>query len=150
MTGVSIVFLTLLLYFIVIPSQIKIKNVHSMGPDFMPKLMIGVFGICGIIMILKNLGAMKGEKGSNLHILRGLAKYWPQVVLLLLLLIYLIIMPMLGFVISSMIFLFFLLWYFGESNAVKNIIVSVIYVLLAWYVFTNFFKISFPKGILGF
>jgi hypothetical protein len=59
-------------------------------------------------------------------------------------------MQYIGFPAASVIYLAVLLLFFGHSKPLASLGLSAVYVAVVYLVFTYAFKISFPKGFLGF
>lgn len=155
-SGLVIVALSLLTYIWIIPTQIKRKANVDMGPDFFPKLMVLIIGICGLVLIAQSAYSLYKDGSLKLDVLKdkkyrmNLKEYKIHIIFLISAVVYLIIMPFTGFVISSILFLIFLLMYFGHSKIVWCIFLSIVYVTAVYLIFLKVFKIRFPIGPLGF
>ncbi len=61
-----------------------------------------------------------------------------------------LIMRVTGFVIPAALFLFGALYLFGSVNLPKNAVISVIFSIAAYFLFTEIFKVNLPQGWLPF
>lgn len=64
--------------------------------------------------------------------------------------VYIMFLEILGFVVMSGLFIFFCSWFLGFKKYIANILTAVIFPLCMYFAFTEFLKISLPKGILPF
>ena len=131
----------------------------TLGPDFMPKVVsVGVF-LLGCIYLIQSVrkyvqnpssGRDKNTKKkksrgelfeSNLD--------WVSAVLIML---YVLSMGKLGFVLSSILYLFsqmYLLSFREKRNHVVISLIAIFTPILIYYVFTRFFYLMLPRGPLG-
>ncbi|MFD1065198.1 tripartite tricarboxylate transporter TctB family protein [Oceanobacillus locisalsi] len=66
------------------------------------------------------------------------------------LLIYIMFLEFLGFVLMTSLFIFFCSWFLGYKKYITNVIVSVLFPVFMYLMFTEFLKVSLPQGILPF
>lgn len=64
--------------------------------------------------------------------------------------LYIFLLEIVGFVLTTAIFIFFCSWFLGYKKFKTNIIVSILFPLFIYITFTQFLKISLPEGILPF
>lgn len=155
-SGIVIVACSLLAYFWLIPSQIRIRRVVSQGPDFLPKLLVIIIGACGVIMVVKSIYSLHKQGKLSMQTIMGssplnsIKTFLPQIIFLVACALYMILMPLIGFITSSILVLTFLLYFFGNTRIMKNLLTSVIYVIVIFLLFTYVFRIKFPMGPFGF
>lgn len=65
-------------------------------------------------------------------------------------LVYIIFLEILGFVLITALFIFFCSWFLGYKKHITNLLVSVIFPVFMYVMFTEFLRISLPQGILPF
>ncbi|OZU88160.1 hypothetical protein CIL03_13630 [Virgibacillus indicus] len=65
-------------------------------------------------------------------------------------LVYIIFLEILGFVLITALFVFFCSWFLGYKKHITNLLVSVIFPVFMYVMFTEFLRISLPQGILPF
>ncbi|MUK90159.1 tripartite tricarboxylate transporter TctB family protein [Ornithinibacillus sp. L9] len=63
---------------------------------------------------------------------------------------YIFLLEILGFVLTTALFIFFCSWFLGYKKHLTNIIVAVLFPLFMYFTFTEFLQISLPQGILPF
>lgn len=154
--GLVLLVLCIVAYFWLVPAQIKAKDDAVLGPDFFPRLLLICCGLCAAGIAAKGALGLKKEGKLNLSAFHDPASrvqfksYGRHLAFLASALAYLFVMPYLGFAIASVVFLTFLLMFFGHSKLAWCALVSLIYVAAVYLVFTVAFKISFPKGPFGF
>ena len=156
-SGILIVLACALIYFWLIPAQIRYRGQAEIGPDFFPRLLVVCGGICGAIIAFQ--AAMKLKKAGKLTPKALLAdpqarvnfkKYARHGIFLGSAILYMVAMQYIGFPAASVIYLAALLLFFGHSKPLVSLALSAVYVAVVYLVFTYAFKISFPKGFLGF
>jgi hypothetical protein len=155
-SGLILLALSIPAYFWLIPAQIRIRELDGLGPEFFPRLMVICCGLCAAGMVIQGLvglgkaGALRLATFTNSEYRIKLVKYVPHLLFLLVALAYLLVMPYSGFVIASVPFLTFLLWFFGHSKIHWCVLIASVSVAVIYLVFTYAFKVSFPQGPLGF
>jgi hypothetical protein len=149
-SGSFITLVCILIYFFIIPTQIKLKANAALGPEFFPKIAVMVIGICALIFTIIQIYSLKDSKTSNNDSFSFSIKgYIKQIIFILFGFAFLIVVEYLGFPIASILLLIFLLFFFGSKGVVKNIVIAVIYGCCVYYLFSSILKISFPTGIFG-
>jgi hypothetical protein len=149
-SGSFITLVCILIYFFIIPTQIKLKANAALGPEFFPKIAVILIGTCSLIYTIIQIYSLKDSKTSNNDSFSFSIKgYIKQIIFILFGFAYLIIVEYLGFPIASILLLIFLLFFFGSKGIVKNIVIAVIYGCCVYYLFSSILKISFPPGIFG-
>jgi len=64
--------------------------------------------------------------------------------------VYIMFLEMLGFILMTAIFIFFCSRFLGYKKHITNVIVSIVFPIFMYFVFTEFLRISLPQGILPF
>ncbi len=155
-SGIVTVIFSLFMYFWMIPRQVKVREGIVRGPDFLPKLLIGLIGICGVIMVvrgivfLKKQGELSVKAIAGEHLAIGLKRFFPQIIFLGVSIVYLLVMPYIGFITASIPLLVFLLLFFGNTHVLRSVIMAIVYIAVVFLIFTYVFRIKFPMGPLGF
>lgn len=122
------------------------------GPSFYPNLLAYVFIICGLLEIIGGFRKQAGRKPFDLtHFWDSITRPGPLNILLTiaLILFFIFFMEVLGFIVSSYVTLFILMWRFGVP-LFKNIVYSAIFVLLLNVIFAKIFMIYLPSGVLDY
>ena len=148
--GVLITLISILIYIFLIPTQIKIKEGVSIGPDFFPKIAVMIIGLCSLFYTILQIKQLKASKESVMDGFSfDIKDYVNHIVFIASGLVFLTIVRYLGFPITVVLFLIFLLFFFGSKGIPKNIIIAVIYGIAVYALFSTILKISFPDGIFG-
>ena len=131
---------------ILLPSQIReIPGLQTqMSPAFIPM-------ITGIGLILSGLGlilrsSFSGEQPSSVDWDRAIAVRVVTTVLLLI--AYTMLFPIIGFVVTSAVFVAFFTWFFGSRDPVKTAALVVLTPIGVWLFFEKLFRIPLPHGFL--
>lgn len=66
------------------------------------------------------------------------------------LLVYIMFLEALGFVLMTAFFIFFCSWFLGYKKYITNVIVSIIFPVFMYLMFTEFLRVSLPQGIMPF
>jgi len=64
--------------------------------------------------------------------------------------LYIMLFETLGFVLVTVLFIFFCSWFLGYKKHITNLIVSIVFPVFMYVMFTEFLRISLPQGILPF
>lgn len=124
----------------------RIEN-QTIGADFVPKLTaILLFVLSGILFYNGMKQPVSAKKDDFKHNYKG------TFLMFILLCLYVAALDTLGFIISSMIFLFFsllLLTRKEEVHYVRFVIISVVGSVVISFLFTEVFGVNLPAGILG-
>lgn len=119
----------------------------AQGGDFMPKLCSGIWMVLGILLFLFGLREKPAEGGGQVS-LKGFGAT------LALLLVYVLLLKPVGFVITSIVYLFLQMCLFvpAEKRTKKNYIlfavISVVMPFAVNWLFVNVFALILPAGIL--
>ncbi|MCG1009655.1 tripartite tricarboxylate transporter TctB family protein [Salinicoccus sp. ID82-1] len=65
-------------------------------------------------------------------------------------LLYIFLLEMLGFVLVTALFIFFCSWFLGYRQFITNAVVSIIFPVILYMLFTQFLRIDLPQGLLPF
>lgn len=126
---------------------LKIGTVKHPGPAFLPLLCGSVTSFLGILVFLQ----AKRERGEvvekRLWIRQSL---YPIVATLGILVFYAIILEHLGFIVTTLILLLFVLICVARLSWFAGIIVSLISTGACYFIFDYLLKVRLPKGWLGF
>lgn len=141
---------------------IKRMVVTSIGPDFMPKIVAVMMGILSIVLIIQELQKLKRNKqqvenSSENKCLKSFniikfAKANLDIVTLVLIILYAVAMPILGFLISTVVYLFIQMLIMSQNRKINYLaisIISVVFSTVIYFVFTKVLFVMLPSGILG-
>jgi len=126
---------------LIIPSQIPMPLIKSAGvnPQLMPKLVVAIIFICGVLLILQSL-VLKKENVIEVHFKK---EETTAVLVALIMVLYTVLIIKAGFLIGSFVMIIAMLLLFG----VKKIMPYVICFALAigiYYMFVGVFHIGLP------
>ena len=134
----------------------KINVVYSTQHWIFPSIIIGVLVILGIIVVaVEGMGRVKAGKGfitkpgRFFEVNYDKVKFWGTIALLIL---YFLLLPVIGFTVCSIIFVFLFNTLFGGKehlNAkyiLNSVIISVVATLIISILFGTVFNISLPEG----
>jgi putative tricarboxylic transport membrane protein len=146
--------------FIASNSIIKL-TVSRLGADFAPKLVaVGIFTLSIFYLIT----SIKKQKQDNNHAIskkseeegstKEKKKISPLSVLLTvgLLVLYVVFMPMIGFLITTVVYLFFQMYLLAaksERRIPLFVGISIVTSVSVYYLFKSVFYLMLPAGILG-
>ena len=120
-------------------SVFKISSDATVGvaPDFYPKLLFIVIGISGLVTLLN---------GFRREIKKEMPAFnWKAVITVITLLIgYAYLLQLVGFVISSIVFMIAFMFVLGERKPINMIVVPIITSLLIYFLFSKAFMIMLP------
>ena len=128
--------------------RLKLGDFHNPGPGFLPF-------ITGIILISLSLlvflqSGRAGEKAGPKPFLINRQRAWKATVTLIALLVYSIGMDYLGFLVSTTLFLAFLMWAIEPQRWYIVIFGSLLASAASFTIFEILLKSPLPKGIFEF
>ena len=150
--GAGAVILSLVLWFWMIPTQIKTRKAYFNDVAMIPRFSVIVIAVMGIIMMIvscKKAGGIKQVldfSGCKVN-WKGILK---MVLFIAALILYIKLIPVAGFMICTIPFVFGLLWCFGSRPLWKNGIIAVLFAVVAYLLFMYAFRVNLPNGPLGF
>jgi len=122
-----------------------------LGARFFPRVILVFMGIISLMILffgIKNYLRLK--RGSTKEKQSFLYEYKEVIIIFLVTLLYIAGFNILGFLLVSVIFLTFLQWYLNKTLfSYKNFLVSIISVIVLYYVFSRYLHVLFPTGFLG-
>jgi putative tricarboxylic transport membrane protein len=122
-----------------------IGNLGSPGPGYVAFVMGLVIMVLSAIMVLRDVH--KGKEPLS-RLFRG--TNWPRVALTVAaLLLYTILLPYIGFIVDSMILIYFLIFLAGKRNHVVAGIMAIAVSCLSYYLFSRLLQVALPPGLLG-
>jgi putative tricarboxylic transport membrane protein len=128
--------------------KLSLGSFHKPGSGFFPLLTGAFLGICSMMVLLKSYkkSDVSEKRGSFLD-KRGLLKICYVILALFL---YTIGMNYLGFVLSTMLFLGFLLRCIDPKPWSMVISISIVATAASYWLFKIWLDVQFPTGIIGF
>ena len=126
-----------------------------LGPKAFPR-MLGVGLLLGAAMLLveiiRNTAKAKlsaGQGGASSE-LKGDRHHWLVVAIAVWTAIYIVTFEPLGFVLSTAIYLLVLTAYFNRNRWLMNVLTSVLFAVISYFMFTKLLGVNLPLGILPF
>lgn len=122
-------------------------HVMKIGPSFFPNLLAGFLILFSLILIANALrGQSKGEVStlnlSDKGVQRGLVTLVAGI-------LFCVVIDPLGFIISSIVFLTFMMWVMGNRKPALIIATPTAITFAIWLVFEKVLNLSMPAGILA-
>jgi hypothetical protein len=149
-SGGFISILSFIVYFFLIPMQVRLRPAAEIGPEFFPKLAVLIIGITSLTYAVTQAYNLRANKESiKEKYVFDIKNYINHIVFILAGIVFLLIVRYLGFAISAMILTMFLLFLFGSKGIIKNILIAVIYSVTVYYLFSTIVRVRFPVGIFG-
>ncbi len=139
--GISLIVLSFLLFWYA--GRYREVTVHTYGPDLFPRL------LAGLMIVLASSLIFKAFQGKSLKLEERID---PQGFLRVLTAIaicvgYVFLIHILGFAVSTFIFLFTLMGLLKQKGLIIRVLSSVITSLIIWAIFRYFLVIPLPEGI---
>lgn len=131
--------------------KLRLGDLHKPGPGFMPFLAGSLLVLLGLILTLSatlNRSAEKNEiRGRKLWVKEN----WKNILFTLLILFsYLLLLNLLGFIITTFLFFFFLVKLQAPKRWLMPLAFSGITVFLSHLIFSVWLRCPFPIGIFRF
>jgi|SRR5699024_1001970 len=114
---------------------------QGMPPDAggFPKFLSLFLGVCALILLITSL-----KKNKIIKIKADKKAIFVFLLITITLIIYYIALIYLGFIISSIILVFSILYIFEAANVIKNLIISVLIVMVIYYIFHKLLNVPLP------
>jgi hypothetical protein len=128
-------------------------DVHLAGPAFFPRILALILGAAGVWEI--TIGTVKavrdGERPITAESVKNIATSWyaANMALIIALVVFFILMfKPLGFILTALIVVFVLMHRLGVP-VLKNLLASLLFVVVIYLLFGRLFTISLPGGVLS-
>ncbi|MGN0996940.1 MAG: tripartite tricarboxylate transporter TctB family protein [Candidatus Ventricola sp.] len=135
-----------------VPAKVA-KNPFVLQPDVWPKTIIVLLEICLIINIIQIIRKNKGKEdftiGAFLASIPSFLKSKQFLGIVIMVAASLLLEP-LGFMVTSVLVLFFYGLLLGQRNVVQLVIASVCITLVLYIVFNGMLSVNLPRGTIGF
>lgn len=159
-TSAFLIVFSIVMY--VASNSIKKLTVSKIGADFAPKLVASAMLILSIFYLINSIKQLK-KTGSEIPVEKDPAadedtaekkKISPLSVLATigLLILYIILLPMIGFLITTVIYLFLQMYLLADRSERKIpvfLVTSVVTSVSVYFIFKSVFHLMLPAGILG-
>ncbi|KAB7886847.1 tripartite tricarboxylate transporter TctB family protein [Poseidonibacter ostreae] len=119
-------------------------GVNRYGPNFFPQALSALLFIASIALIVQ---ALKGNALKNLESINKKGFIRTSVTLVIAV-SYLYLMQVIGFYISTVMFLFVTMRYLGQRNNLVTFFISLAIASVVYGIFSMFLKIPLPEGML--
>lgn len=119
---------------------------HDMGPKFMPRLMLGALAIEAIFLIILSINKKKTSP-DNEAALKPIFQKRPFIMLGTFLL-YIYLTTLLGYIISTIVFLIVAFLLLGVRNKWSLILTPPLFTMGTYYLFGTLLNIYLPSGSL--
>ena len=135
-----------------VPAKVA-KNPFVLQPDVWPKTIIILLEICLIINIIK---IIKKNKGNPEFSLSAFARSIPvflkskQFLGIVIMVAAALLLETLGFMVTSLLVLFFYGLLLGQKNVVQLAIASVCITLVLYIIFNGMLSVNLPRGTISF
>jgi putative tricarboxylic transport membrane protein len=115
------------------------------GPDrYLAAISVGLL-ICGIWQLA---GGLKGQGSTTGKKKEGDSHTGMIVLVIFVLILYSVLLPVLGYLIGTLLFFPIVFFIFGVRSWVKSLIVGLLTAVIFYAIFEHFAELSLPKGFL--
>lgn len=147
--GSSIFWLMISIYICIHSIRLSLGNVHNPGPGFLFFWSGTVLGILSIVVLLTALTTKRRDTIENQEKIFENVNWMKIIFTLISLVAYAILLENLGFLISTFLFITFLLTSIGAKKFYLVILVALVSTFLSYALFELWLHTRLPKGILG-
>lgn len=120
--------------------------IYVYGPNFFPQVLAVVMAICALVLIFQ---ALKGKALPYTDRIDGRG-FIRTVIAISMSIGYLLLMQVIGFAMSTCVFLFVLMAFLRQQGMVIRIVSCVAVSLIVWSIFRYLLVIPIPTGMLSF
>lgn len=135
-----------------VPAKVA-NNPYALQPDIWPKVIIVLLVICLIVNIVKIIKKNKGKEEFSLkYFLSSIPVFFKSKMFLgiVILAVASLFLELLGFMVTSVLVLFFYGLLLGERKYVRLIVASVLITLVLYIAFSGFLSVNLPRGTISF
>jgi len=130
------------------------EGANLTGPAFFPNVLAIAFIILGILQIIDGSKPQKQPKETKpddevARTQTRKARMKPAIEFIALLIAFILLFEPLGFIVSTLLFLFLLMLLLGLKWW-KSLLYSGVYTIVIYLLFAKLFTVGLPAGILGF
>lgn len=140
--GIGLFILSLIMYFFILPTQIKILTygTYGLSPFVFPKIAILGIMFLSVVLVINSFWKIEEKQYSKM-----VPRSW---IIMLFLIGYLFLIDLIGFLVASGVFLFTLMIYLSRKNWLKYILVIFFFILINYIFFEKILKVMLPRGSL--
>lgn len=142
----SLLILVIAIGYLFFAYQIPVADYTIVKPSMLPIALGWILIILAIALYFIKDSDEEKEKRKTLN----KSELIDLLVILVMLILYAFFLEKLGFVITTLLFIFSSSFYLGYRKYLSLILVSVLFPLTLYYAFTEFLNISLPQGIMFF
>ena len=140
-TGIVLCILSVVIY--LYAEQYSGRGVNKYGPNFFPQALSLLLFLSSVALIIQ---ALRGKALKSLEVVDR-SGFIRATVTLVIAIGYVFLMKVLGFYLSTVIFLFVVMTYLGQKKLWIRILVSILVASAVYGLFHYFLKIPLPEGI---
>lgn len=144
---VGLVLLVIGIVYLVLAYQIPSYPYTEVDADAIPKVLGFLLIILSVFLFLSKDSETEEQKErrkipkKEVGMLLGVAGF---------ILLYIMLLEVLGFIVVTALFIYFCSWFLGYKNHIANGLVSVLFPVILYLMFTELLKMNLPSGILPF
>ena len=121
-------------------------TIYYYGPNFFPQILALAMGLCAVFLIVNALRGKSLSRTDRID-LKGFVR---MLIAICICIGYMFLMQVIGFAMSTSVFLYVLMMFIGQKGYVKRITSSVMVSILVWAIFRFFLVIPLPTGMFAF
>ncbi|SOC40694.1 tripartite tricarboxylate transporter TctB family protein [Salinicoccus kekensis] len=144
---VSIILLLLAIGYLYLSYQLPSFAYTNVDADVLPKALGWLLAVLSIALFFSKDSETEEQKARRDIPRKDLGMI---AIVFLLILGYIFLFEFLGFILVTLLFIFFSSLILGYKNYITNGIVSVLFPVILYFAFTEFLQINLPQGILPF
>jgi putative tricarboxylic transport membrane protein len=143
----SVIWLIVGLFFFIGGLKLGVEKLFSPGPGFFPALFSAILILLSLILFFLNFRKKKHYTKQKLW--KEKNSWRPICSILFALLCYALLLNNIGYIITTIIFLFYLIKIIGDRGWKQAFTISFLGTSISYSVFKVLFEVPLPKGILG-
>lgn len=114
-----------------------------------PRFLLRLFLVLGVILVITSVKSLFTRKGETAAVPRGTGEGGDVTRLALIILLsvsYLVLINYVGFALATPVFTYLFMWFLGEKNKKRNLLVAIIADILFIVIFAKIVGIPLPRG----
>jgi uncharacterized membrane protein len=123
-----------------------------LGAKFFPRLvLVFIAGMSLVVLLMSSRDYLRSKDMTGERQQTHLKEYKEIYIIFLSMLAYLAALEIIGFLLASFFFLFFLQWYLSEGKpSFQHFLIAFLTAGILYFIFTRFLNVLLPSGLLGF
>ena len=147
-SGLVFLVISLLLYFVIIPGEVEGEIQRGLAPTFFPNFAAAWIGFFGIFLLTNELVSNRASSPSKESKMQLRQDLKGAVCAMVISIFYIIVCSIVGYLISTVLFLAVFCWILGERRWRMIVVATLATTFGIYFLFGMVMRLRLPEGIL--